>query len=79
MTTTYRFEAIDTDGNTIYTAPMDIGTLDGVLVFQFDRDLVVSDAELARLDARIAKAFPDRRRLILTGGIRFVRFSPVNE
>lgn len=79
MMTKYRLEALDENDRPIHSVPMDIGTLDGVIVVQLDRDLCVTQKELERLDERLAEAFPGRRRLILMGGIRFMRFVPVEE
>ncbi len=76
---TYRVEAIDEQGSVVHTISGDIGTLDGVLVFQIADDMRLSDAEMQRVKMALEAAFPDRRVLLLMPGIRFVRFVRVTE
>jgi hypothetical protein len=77
--TTYKLIGFDDDGNTLIRVPMDIGTLDAVLVFQFADGFVYTQAESERVKAQLQETFPDRRVLVLSPGIRFVRFVPVDE
>lgn len=76
--TTYRLE-MDEQGDVVHAIPGDIGTLDGALVFQIADGYHVSETEMQRAKAQLQEAFPDRRVLILSAGIRFVRFVSVED
>lgn len=75
MKQAYRVQVLDADGVCISEALTDLQTIDGVLVFQCDQRL--SDIQENRMYEALTRAFPTRKALVLTEGVRLVRLVPV--